>query len=392
MKEITPINNNGSILLRFTYDGERYAFTPVRGAKYSDQWDLRRVEAIATTILTDIEAGIFDKTLFKYKSQSSDSLQQQIERTRKQLSEIRQHEKPKIDLKDLWNKYVEYKKPSLSPSTLEIDFKRRIGNTLNLLPTTNIHDAVLIRDWLVAHKPSTQVKKILTQFNACCDWATDSKLIEANPFLGMVSKIKSPKKTEEDDINPFSAEERERIIQAFVNSRYYSHYSYLIRFLFLSGCRPSEALALTWSDINHNSLTFSKSYVEGNKNKRLKTQKKRTIMLNGQVKKVIAEAREYLSNLKEKKAFNNKHNLVFPSPEGNYIDWHNFSNRAWKKVLKSLSDIEYRNPYQTRHTFITLAIKANVSYTDIGKHCGNSPKVILDRYAGITRDFVMPEI
>lgn len=163
-------------------------------------------------------------------------------------------------------------------------------------------------------------------------------------------------------------------------------------FLFKTGCRPSEALALTWSDITQDSITFTKSYVEGNKKKGLKTQKKRTIMLNRQLKKAIAETRAYLSNLQEKKAFVNKHNLVFPSPEGNYIDWHNFSNRAWRKILESLPDIKYRNPYQTRHTFITLAIKANVSYTDIAKHCGNSPKIILERYAGITRNFVMPEI
>lgn len=133
MREITPIDNNGSILLRFTYDGERYAFTPIRGAKYSDPWDLKRVQAVATQIMSDMENGRFDKTLFFYRSQSSESLQQQKERTTRQLEEIRQNQKPKVDLKDLWHKYVEYKKPSLSPSTLEIDFKRRIGNTLNLM-------------------------------------------------------------------------------------------------------------------------------------------------------------------------------------------------------------------------------------------------------------------
>jgi integrase len=73
--------------------------------------------------------------------------------------------------------------------------------------------------------------------------------------------------------------------------------------------------------------------------------------------------------------------------------WHNFSNRAWRKVLESLPGIEYRNPYQTRHTFITLALKTQkVDLKDLANFCGNSPKIILERYAGITRNFVMPEI
>jgi integrase len=63
----------------------------------------------------------------------------------------------------------------------------------------------------------------------------------------MAADIKVPKGDLEDtDINPFSLEERDRIIQAFKADRYYKFYAPLIEFLFMTGCSPSAAVALQW--------------------------------------------------------------------------------------------------------------------------------------------------
>lgn len=93
--------------------------------------------------------------------------------------------------------------------------------------------------------------RCLVQINACCNWAVSSGLISSNPFRGMAAEIKLPKsQASEHDINPFSASEREEIIQAFESDKYYSHYTSLVRFLFSTGCRPSEAVALQWKHIS----------------------------------------------------------------------------------------------------------------------------------------------
>ncbi|MDX2097251.1 MAG: hypothetical protein SFW36_05695 [Leptolyngbyaceae cyanobacterium bins.59] len=42
--------------------------------------------------------------------------------------------------------------------------------------------------------------------------------------------------SEDADINPFTLEERDRIIAAFKADRYYKYYAPLIEFLFLTGC------------------------------------------------------------------------------------------------------------------------------------------------------------
>ncbi|MBD2433922.1 MULTISPECIES: hypothetical protein [Fischerella] len=50
-----------------------------------------------------------------------------------------------------------------------------------------------------------------------------------NSFLAIPEK-------EDSDINPFSRDERDRIIEAFKNNRYYKHYAQFIEFLFMTGC------------------------------------------------------------------------------------------------------------------------------------------------------------
>jgi integrase len=153
---------------------------------------------------------------------------------------------------DLWDSYTEYKRSSLSPSTLAKDYKK-IYRCINVhLPVKTLDKAVAIRDWLIANRSPLSGKKILTQFSACCNWAVKSQLIEDNPFADMASDIKVPKGDyEEADINPFSVEERDRIIQAFKDNRYYKHYAPFIEFLFITGCRPSEAVGLQWKHINN---------------------------------------------------------------------------------------------------------------------------------------------
>lgn len=357
--KIKPTNNNGSILLRFSYNGQRYAFNPIKGGDYENQKDLAKATAIGKQIKSDIELGEFDQSLAKYGW----------------LKKI----KPSLDLQKLWDKYRKFKEAFLSPSTLEVDFDRRVGNCLSLLPSVNLEDSIKIRDWLIQNKTPDQAKRILVQLNACCNWGVESGLICENPFEKINKRIIVEKS--EDDINPFTLKERDTIINAFRESKYYNFYLPLVQFIFYTGCRPCEAVPLEWSDIKANVIIFNKTYVEQKKQFRLKTQKKRVIKVNSQVKDIIQSVTPLASN-----------NLIFPSKEQKYLDWHNFCNRAWRKILESLPEIEYRNPYQMRHTFITLALQKGVPIVDLAKHCGNSPKIILDKYAGITRDFVMPLI
>jgi integrase len=59
---------------------------------------------------------------------------------------------------------------------------------------------------------------------------------------------------------------------------------------------------------------------------------------------------------------------------------------GWKLILTGLVGEgqvkRYRPPYNTRHTFITLALEHGLTVPQVAKLVGNTPKVILLHYAG----------
>lgn len=61
----------------------------------------------------------------------------------------------------------------------------------------------------------------------------------------MAASIQLPKaeRGEEYDIDCFSRTEREMIIEAFEESKHYRYYAPLVKTLFFTGMKPSEAIA-----------------------------------------------------------------------------------------------------------------------------------------------------
>ncbi|MEL6462084.1 MAG: tyrosine-type recombinase/integrase [Cyanobacteria bacterium J06621_15] len=365
--------------LVFRFAGKRYYLS----TGFSDTVANRKLaEMKAKQIELDMLSGNFDPTLTKYKPESL------VARV-KASTPPPQPTQVAASLADLWESYIDFKRSSLSPSTLAKDVKR-VSRCINVhLPFKTLDKAVAIRDWLVANKTPNSCKRMLTQISACCDWAVKSSLIEENPFGDMASDIKIPKASKEDaDINAFTQEERDRIIQAFKDSRYYKHYASLIEFLFLTGCRPSEGAGLQWKHISKDFsfIRFEQAVVVSESGlickKGLKTQKKRNFPINYRLA-------EFLKSIKPTRA--NDEDKLFPSKENKWIDIHNFTNRGWRATLQKLNGIEYRKLYQTRHTFITLALKNGMNVKDVAMLVGNSPEIIYRHYAGQSREIVVPD-
>lgn len=385
---VTAILSNGRIQLRFHFAGKRHYIS----TGYPDtpqHWKLAELKA--SEIEKDILCERFDpKDLSKYTPEGSVRKARAVTPSKTGQSSLPQ----------LWDKYVEYKRPNVSPSTLAKDYKK-VDRCLNLdLPKKSIDDAVAIRDWLVANKTANSAKRILTQINACCDWAVKSQLITNNPFVGMAADIRIPKgESEETEIEPFTLEERDRIIEGFKSDHHYKYYAPFIEFLFMTGCRPSEGIALLWKHITDDfrTIRFEQAVVESDNGlvckKGLKTQKKRSFPVNPKLAALLQSIKLEGVTGEDK---------VFPAPKGGWIDTHNLNNRAWHSVLKKLdNNIGYRNLYQTRHTFITAALETPIMMPDgtirmleakdIAKLVGTSAKMIYEHYAGARRELFVPE-
>ncbi len=215
---------------------------------------------------------------------------------------------------------------------------------------------------------------MLVQLKACCNWAIETGLLKGeNPFAGLANQIETSSK-EPQDIHPFTAADRDLIIAGFESSRFYSYYTPYVKFLFLTGCRTSEAVGLQWKHIapDLSAITFCEAVVE-KRRKDTKTHESRRFPCNDSLRSLLQSIRP--------EELPDPESLVFPAPKGGYIDAHNFLTRAWKKVLEGLP-IEYRPQYHTRHTFITLALENGLDARDVGRMVGNSPLIIYKHYAG----------
>jgi len=371
MREIKVFDNRGGIRIRFRVGGKTYNLSPIPGGKWDDLGDRTAAEIIARQIAADIHLGNFDPTLQRYGG-GLRNVRRGLEESQRRLREVTTVRSGETIL-SIWGKYREFKRPLLAPTTLRIDYGRRM-DWLDQFPQMGLGDAPQIRDWLLAHRAPSEARRCLSQLSVACCWAIESGLIESDPFAGMPQRIRK-KREDPEEINPFTAQGRGRIIEAFQTSRFYQHYAPLVEFLFLTGCRPSEALGLEWRDLKGTRLTFRRTWSDGVLSPRLKTQKQRTIVLGERVAVLLREE-------------NKTDPIMFPGVEGGRIDWHNFANRAWRGVLSTLPEIDYRNPKQMRHTFISLQILGGVSPPDIARYCGNSPQVIYQRYLGASRDFI----
>ena len=101
---------------------------------------------------------------------------------------------------------------------------------------------------------------MLQQINAAFKFGLKHKLISgSNPFEGLASEFKHPYEKNSPHANAFTLEEEAKVLEAFGQFND-GHYLPFVRFLFLSGFRPNEAVGLTWDDIKDD---FSKILVNG---------------------------------------------------------------------------------------------------------------------------------
>ncbi|BAZ00005.1 phage integrase family protein [Tolypothrix tenuis PCC 7101] len=383
--QVSVVASHCRLQLRFRYAGKRYTLS----IGLPDTIVNRKVaEAKARQIELDMLSGNFDATLAKYKPPAA---------VKAVKPAITPQATSTPTIAELWEQFVEYKRPQCSPNTMKYIYAV-FSNYIKKLPTHDLDKAAQIRDYIVNSIPLYSGKRFLARLCACCDWAIESGIISENPFKGMAAKIKPPKSSNSggmNDINPFSTEERDMIIHALESDRFcprksgfrHSHYAPLMKFLFATGCRPSEAIALQWKHISldFKQITFEQAIIGTDSGKQvrqgLKTQERRKFPCNNSLQTLLQSIKPVEATPKL---------LVFPSPEGKHIDLNNFRSRIWKIVLKGLA-IEYRKIYQTRHTFITRALEAGLDAKDVARLVGNSPEIIYKHYAGSMRELIVPE-
>ncbi len=117
--------------------------------------------------------------------------------------------------------------------------------------------------------------------------------------------------------------------------------------------------------------------------KATKTNKARTIPLTPKIQLVLA---------RRKPEGVKADDLVFPAPSGVPINDRLFSRRAWSSVLKQVG-VEYRSPYNTRHTFISHCLQNGMNPVVVAQITGHDIQTMYDRYVGCVVDTsILPDL
>lgn len=348
--------------LRFNYAGKRHYLS----LGLSDTRVNRSIaEAKAKLIESDILNERLDLTLEKYKSQTPLSILTPVLPSR-------------FSLCDLWRDYTASQRDRLQETTLVRDYGK-IEKRIQKFPHPYLEDAVKIQTYLLSHYSAEIAKRTLKQLSACCNWAIGQQLISENPFKELAREITNTSKSRVSR-KPFSREGVAAIISAFEQDTYlskfapvpHSYYAPYVKFLFYTGCRPEEAIALKWKHIESNRVSFCEAVATDVRIRKVTTSEKpRYFPINEELRRIFEAIKpdRYQPD-----------DLVFPARGGKELDSHNFLNRIWKPIVQQLVNEdkvkEYLPQSNCRHTFITLCLEEGISARRIADWCGISVQVV----------------
>ncbi len=187
----------------------------------------------------------------------------------------------------------------------------------------------------------------------------------------------------------FTGDEASSILCAFESGKYANpgyedndtYYRRFAAFLFATGCRPEDAIAVQKTDLNDGFITFNKAYSKGC----LKTTKNE-------------DSRQFKASDMLIRLFDdipsNSLNLVFPSLTGTYINLNTWRTRYWTRIIKGLVDdglvSRYLPPYHCRHTFISHQKSLGVPDVHIASWVETSELMIAKHYSSKIDNSVIP--
>jgi integrase len=297
--------------------------------------------------------------------------------------------KPVNDLSilSIWQAYREYKKQFISINTYNIEYESTEAHIRNI-NDKGLKNPEEIKHFLLDNLTLNVAKKCLMYLKSAYGYAVEQGKVSVNPFKDVEIRLKTSKK-DAWDINPFTAEERDLIVEYFKKHPVYNHYTNLVKFLFFTGCRPSEAIALQAKHIFEDHILFEQKLTRDKEEKiekGLKRQKFRRFPINHQLKQILTDVGAYSKS---------KNDFLFLHKSGKLINFDYFSQKIWKqKILEEMVEKglikSYRKVYQCRHTFITLCLERGIEVKDVAAWVGNTPAMIYKHYAGVNRSLQVP--
>lgn len=305
-------------------------------------------------------------------------------------------QKPKVDTElmevlldkqlTLYKKQVE--NGQMSPSTLRGYAKSLTGERMRRWHGVKVGDVTpsALRDWIGDMDcTSKAIRNMLTPIRSVIEDALNDGIIDFNPFdrIALAKLIRQNSKASDYVVDPFTADERAEILNACRSDEWP-----MFQFWFETGLRPGELQALEWRHVD-----FEKSVVRIEQNqvagviKGPKTESgKRSVDLSSEAIEAL-KAQKAISFMRGQRVWLNQRTLE---------PWETDAQvrkTAWLPVMKR-AGIEYRNPYQIRHTFASTRLTAGANPWYMADQLGHADVTMVFKTYGkfIREDFQKPKV
>lgn len=225
------------------------------------------------------------------------------------------------------------------------------------------------------------------------DFAIVHGYLSTNPFTHVETKVKQAytDPVNEEDANFYTKDELRTFLSYAELHLDYKAYT-LLRLISYTGMRKSEALALTWNDLNFDKgeLMINKAIGRG-KNTQLykkstKTGKARTIKIDDNTVAILKEWKKHQKQHYFKLGINTlqKDQLVFSNKSNAYIQPGQV--QKWMYSVQSKYQLKHVSPHGLRHSHCSLLFEAGASIKEVQDRLGHSDvKTTLDIYTHVTK-------
>ncbi|PLS87636.1 MAG: site-specific integrase [Actinobacteria bacterium] len=255
---------------------------------------------------------------------------------------------------------------------------------IKLKSLTTAHVRGFYREKLDAGLSPATVHKMHVVLHKALDQAVADGMISRN----VTDALKLPR-IDREEINPLTAEEANRLIEAARGDRLEALYVLAVH----SGLRQGELLALRWEDLDLEARTLRVRRTltwAGGKHSLTepKTKKsRRTVRLTtGAVAALRDHLKRQLSEMDRLGSLYQNGNLVFANEIGGIVNPSNLRNRSFAKLLEraGLNGVRF---HDLRHTCATLLLSKNVNPKIVSEMLGHANIAItLDTYSHVLPD------
>lgn len=225
------------------------------------------------------------------------------------------------------------------------------------------------------------------------DFAIVHGFIQTNPFTHVETKVKKAftESGEDENENFYTKEELILFLEKAKDHLNYKAYA-LFRLIAYTGMRKSEALALTWNDVNfvESELTINKAIGRGKQTqlylKTTKTGKPRMIKLDETTLSILKEWNKLQKQQYIQFGINTlkKNQLMFSNTKNDFIQPGQV--QKWMYSVQNKYTLKKVTPHGLRHTHCSLLFEAGASIKEVQDRLGHSDvKTTLDIYTHVTK-------